>query len=99
METLEKIRKAYTDYVLEYGKQPTSVFQFVKKLKIAEADFYKEYTSFDAIEADAFCRYLSAPSLQHLAHACGFQDGTGWERYRLCTNRTHPIPYRTRAGI
>ncbi|GAB4018195.1 TetR/AcrR family transcriptional regulator [Spirosoma sp. KCTC 42546] len=52
METLEKIRKAYTEYVLENGKQPTSVFQFVKKLKIAEADFYTEYASFDAIEAD-----------------------------------------------
>lgn len=52
METLEKIRKAYTEYVLENGKQPTSVFQFVKKLKIAEADFYTDYASFDAIEAD-----------------------------------------------
>ncbi|MVM30035.1 TetR/AcrR family transcriptional regulator [Spirosoma sp. HMF4905] len=54
METLEKIRKAYTEYVLENGKQPTSVFQFAKKLKIAEADFYKDYASFDAIEADVW---------------------------------------------
>ncbi|MVM37109.1 TetR/AcrR family transcriptional regulator [Spirosoma sp. HMF3257] len=52
METLEKIRKAYTEYVLENGKQPTSVFQFAKKLKIAESDFYTDYASFDAIEAD-----------------------------------------------
>lgn len=54
METLEKIRKAYTDYVLENGKQPTSVFQFVKKLKIAESEFYDHYASFDAIEADVW---------------------------------------------
>ena len=58
METLEKIRKAYTEYVLENGKQPTSVFQFVKKLKIAEADFYNDYASFDAIEADIWLTFF-----------------------------------------
>ncbi len=59
MEMLEKIRKAYTDYVLENGKQPTSVFQFAKKLKIAEADFYTHYTSFDAIEADIWLEFFN----------------------------------------
>ena len=54
METREKIRKAYTEYVLEYGTQPVSVFQFAKKLKTTEADFYTDYTSFDAIEADVW---------------------------------------------
>ncbi|GAB3496750.1 hypothetical protein GCM10027341_16010 [Spirosoma knui] len=58
METLEKIRKAYTDYVLENGKQPTSVFQFAKKLKLSEADFYNYYTSFDAIEADIWLAFF-----------------------------------------
>lgn len=59
METLEKIRKAYTEYVLENGKQPTSVFQFAKKLKIAEADFYTDYASFDAIEADIWLTFFT----------------------------------------
>lgn len=59
MEMLEKIRKAYTEYVLENGKQPTSVFQFAKKLKIAEADFYTQYTSFDAIEADIWLAFFN----------------------------------------
>ncbi|AKD55657.1 TetR/AcrR family transcriptional regulator [Spirosoma radiotolerans] len=59
MEMLEKIRKAYTEYVLENGKQPTSVFQFAKKLKIAEADFYNHYTSFDAIEADIWLAFFT----------------------------------------
>lgn len=58
METLEKIRKAYTEYVLENGKQPTSVFQFAKKLKIAEAEFYNYYPSFDAIEADVWLAFF-----------------------------------------
>jgi hypothetical protein len=59
MEMLEKIRKAYTEYVLENGKQPTSVFQFAKKLKLAEADFYTHYTSFDAIEADIWLAFFT----------------------------------------
>ncbi|GAB3754424.1 TetR/AcrR family transcriptional regulator [Spirosoma pomorum] len=54
METPEKIRKAYVEYVLENDKQPISVFQFAKKLKMAEADFYADYASFDAIEADVW---------------------------------------------
>jgi hypothetical protein len=54
METSEKIRKAYVDYVLETGHQPTSVFQFAKKIKLAETDFYTDYASFDAIEADVW---------------------------------------------
>lgn len=58
METLEKIRKAYTEYVLEHGKQPTSVFQFVKKLKIPESEFYTHYASFDAIEADVWLTFF-----------------------------------------
>ncbi|QIP14532.1 TetR/AcrR family transcriptional regulator [Spirosoma aureum] len=59
METLEKIRKAYTEYVLENGKQPTSVFQFARKLKLAEADFYNDYASFDAIEADIWLTFFN----------------------------------------
>lgn len=59
MEMLEKIRKAYTEYVLENGKQPNSVFQFAKKLKLTEADFYTHYTSFDAIEADVWLAFFN----------------------------------------
>lgn len=58
MENLEKIRKAYTDYVLENGTPPPSVFQFAKKLKISEADFYQDYTSFESIEADIWLNYF-----------------------------------------
>lgn len=59
METLEKIRKAYTEYVLEHGVQPPSVFQFAKKLKIAEPEFYDHYASFDAIEADIWLTFFT----------------------------------------
>ncbi|WP_234733869.1 TetR/AcrR family transcriptional regulator [Tellurirhabdus bombi] len=52
MEKLEKIRKAYTEYVLEHGTPPPSVYQFAKKQKITEGEFYEHYPSFEAIEAD-----------------------------------------------
>lgn len=59
METLETIRKAYTEHVLEHGSQPTSVFQFARKLEIAEPEFYDYYASFDAIEADIWLDFFT----------------------------------------
>lgn len=59
MEKLEKIRKSYTEFVLEHGTPPPSVFQFAKKLKITEAEFYEYYTSFEAIEADVWLAFFT----------------------------------------
>lgn len=50
--TQEKIRQAYTEYVLENGKQPESVYAFCKKLKIKEEVFYDEFSSFPQIESE-----------------------------------------------
>jgi hypothetical protein len=50
--TQEKIRQAYTEYLLENGEQPASVYAFCKKLKIKEVDFYEEYSSFPQIESE-----------------------------------------------
>ncbi|TDG35876.1 TetR/AcrR family transcriptional regulator [Pedobacter changchengzhani] len=50
MATVQQIRSAYIDYVLTNNEQPKSVYSFVKKLKIPEADFYQFYTSFESIE-------------------------------------------------
>lgn len=59
MEKQEKIRKAYIDYVLEHGTPPPSVFQLAKKLKLSEADFYQDYTSFESIEADIWLTFFN----------------------------------------
>jgi hypothetical protein len=48
----EKIRQAYTEYVLDNGKEPESVYAFCKKLELKEEDFYDEYSSFTQIESD-----------------------------------------------
>jgi len=50
MATSQQIKTAYIDFVLSNDEQPKSVYSFVKKLKISEADFYEFYASFDSIE-------------------------------------------------
>jgi len=50
MATAQQIRKAYLDYVLTNNEKPKSVYVFVKKLKITEADFYQFFSSFESIE-------------------------------------------------
>lgn len=48
----KEIRDAYTKYWLENGKRPVSVYTFVQQLSIAEAEFYDNYASFEAVEKD-----------------------------------------------
>jgi hypothetical protein len=45
-----QIQNAYIDYVLTNNEPPKSVYNFAKKLKMTEADFYNFYASFTAIE-------------------------------------------------
>jgi hypothetical protein len=50
MATSQQIKTGYIDYVLTHDEQPKSVYSFVKKLKITEAEFYEFYASFESIE-------------------------------------------------
>lgn len=50
MATAQQIKYGYIDYVLTHDEQPKSVYIFVKKLKITEAEFYEFYGSFESIE-------------------------------------------------
>ncbi len=44
----------YTDYVLEQGERPSSVFKFCKSISIEESDFYKYYASIEMLESSFF---------------------------------------------
>ncbi|WP_286757307.1 TetR family transcriptional regulator C-terminal domain-containing protein [Roseivirga sp. UBA838] len=48
----QKIRDGYIGHVLEHGKAPASIYQFIKSVKIKEEDFYNHYNSFESIEKD-----------------------------------------------
>lgn len=50
MANAEEIKSSYIDFVLTNGEPPKSVYNFCKKLKITEAEFYNFYASFPAIE-------------------------------------------------
>ena len=50
MATSALLKKSYIDYVLTHGEPPKSVYNFAKKLKITEDEFYKIYSSFSMIE-------------------------------------------------
>ncbi|MET3114835.1 hypothetical protein AAKU52_002574 [Pedobacter sp. CG_S7] len=50
MATSEQIKKGYVDYVLTHDEKPKSAYNFAKKIKITEAEFYEFYASFDSIE-------------------------------------------------
>ncbi len=47
--TREMILDKYMDYVLENGKEPASVFRFMKGLDSTESEFYKYFGDFSAI--------------------------------------------------
>ncbi len=44
----------YMNYVLEHNEQPKNVYQFTKSFKAKEADFYKYFGNFQAIEKAVF---------------------------------------------
>lgn len=46
-----KIVASYKDYLLRHGKQPASVYQFMSDLKLKEEEFYKYYSTFDAVDS------------------------------------------------
>lgn len=41
--------QCYQDYLLSQGKEPASVYQFCKEIGVTEAEFYKEFASFEAL--------------------------------------------------
>lgn len=58
-ELKEKIREAFVDYVLINGHKPDSVYKFVKQLDIEEVEFYKYFSTFEAVEASIWRSYFN----------------------------------------
>ena len=46
----ERIKQAYLDYVLRKSAPPASVFKFTQKLGIPQAEVYRYYAKFAAID-------------------------------------------------
>ncbi len=60
-KTVDKAAKIYTGYinhVLENGKEPASVYRFMKDLKMDEVTFYNHYNSFSALRQHIWLGFL-----------------------------------------
>jgi hypothetical protein len=55
--TSEKITELFMHYCLEHNKKPESVYLFCKQNGIVEKDFYKHFSSIDAIEKSVFVSF------------------------------------------
>ncbi|KAA0990093.1 TetR family transcriptional regulator C-terminal domain-containing protein [Dyadobacter aurulentus] len=55
--TSEKITELFMHYCLENNKKPESVYLFCKQNGMAEKDFYKHFSSIDAIEKSVFVSF------------------------------------------
>jgi AcrR family transcriptional regulator len=53
-----KIITQYIEYVLEHGKEPASVYKFSSTIGMNEEEFYKYYTSFDAVKSDVWLKFF-----------------------------------------
>lgn len=58
VNTREKIKKTYVEYVLTQGRQPASPYLVAQLVGIGEADFYAEFNSLEAIEADLWLGFF-----------------------------------------
>jgi hypothetical protein len=71
----QEIVDNYTEYVLEQGGKPSSIFKFCKSIGIQEADFYKHFSSFETLE-QAFFVALHEHSLNLLNQSEDFASYT-----------------------
>ncbi|NND04790.1 MAG: TetR/AcrR family transcriptional regulator [Saprospiraceae bacterium] len=54
----EVMVNAFIRYVLEHGKQPTSVFKFAEELGISESVFYDHFGSFRGLETSIWTDFM-----------------------------------------
>ena len=57
--TKDNLISWYMEFVLENNHDPKSVFSFAKENNFEEADFYKSYGSFEAIEQSIFSEFFN----------------------------------------
>ncbi|RFC41892.1 MAG: hypothetical protein DVB28_002137 [Verrucomicrobia bacterium] len=60
METRDRIRSAFGEYLREHGRPPETVFAFCKLLDLPERDFFSQFASFDVLESDYWGHLVSS---------------------------------------
>lgn len=55
----ETIKSAYFDFLKTENERPKNMYLFAQKINLSEPDIYKEFASFEAIEATLFTDYFN----------------------------------------
>lgn len=79
LDKAAKIRESFIQYVLEEGKEPPSVFKFMKDLRMKEATFYDHYASFNALQKDIWHAFLHE-TINMLHQEEAYQNYSGREK-------------------
>ncbi|RAK69580.1 TetR family transcriptional regulator C-terminal domain-containing protein [Hymenobacter edaphi] len=53
----DRIKQAYLDYVLRHNQPPASVYQLTQQLALPEAEFYRFYPTFAAIDRELWADF------------------------------------------
>ncbi|MDX2002876.1 MAG: TetR family transcriptional regulator C-terminal domain-containing protein [Chitinophagales bacterium] len=68
-----ELKDAFKEFILENNKRPLSVNRLMKELGAKEADFYRFYTSLDALEKDIWKQYFEE-TLNRLYNADAYEQ-------------------------
>ena len=71
--TTSTLLKKYSEYLLEHGKRPVTIYAFAKQAKIEESAFYGHFASFDHMEATFFTHWFDA-TLKACSKVKGFEE-------------------------
>ncbi len=55
-----EIMAAYKDFLLKNGKRPATVYQFTADLNMKEEDFYKHFSSFEAVDKAIWSHFANS---------------------------------------
>lgn len=53
----DRIKQAYLDFVRNEGHPPASVFKLMQQLELPEAEFYRHYANFEAIDRELWADF------------------------------------------
>lgn len=76
---VDVLQNEYVLYQLRHGEPPVTVFAFCESLHIDEADFYKYFNSFRALEASIWVRFLEM-ALQPVLQDSEYETFTAQEK-------------------
>lgn len=59
MENKKRIKETYVTHLMEQGRPPKSIYQFMKVLGLEEKEFYAHFTSFMALEKELWAELFT----------------------------------------